>query len=132
MRNGQWCMAHVDFPLPEDAMRARDGSAVGIYVARRYEHPNDSDLDEWRELMTRWFQFGTFCPLLRVHGQFPYREMFNVAPEDHPAYQTMLAYDKLRYRLMPYIYSLTGMVTQNDYTVMRAQEGRIGSKVLQG
>ena len=46
--------------------------------------------------------------------------MFNIAPDDHPAYQTMLAYDKLRYRLMPYIYSLTGMVTQNDYTIMRA------------
>jgi alpha-D-xyloside xylohydrolase len=46
--------------------------------------------------------------------------MFNIAPDDHPAYQSMLAYDKLRYRLMPYIYSLTGMVTQNDYTIMRA------------
>jgi alpha-D-xyloside xylohydrolase len=46
--------------------------------------------------------------------------MFNIAPDDHPAYQTMLAYDKLRYRLMPYIYSLTGMVTHNDYTIMRA------------
>ena len=92
----------------------------GFAVEQRYEHPNESDLDEWRELMTRWFQFGTFCPLFRVHGQFPYREMFNVAPDGHPAYQTMLAYDKLRYRLMPYIYSLTGMVTQNDYTIMRA------------
>ena len=92
----------------------------GFAVEHRYEKPNDSDLKEWRELMTRWFQFGTFCPLLRVHGEFPYREMFNVAPEDHPAYKTMLAYDKLRYRLMPYIYSLNGMVTQNDYTIMRA------------
>jgi len=92
----------------------------GFAVEPRYEHPNESDLDEWRELNTRWFQFGTFCPLFRVHGQFPYREMFNIAPNDHPAYQTMLAYDKLRYRLMPYIYSLTGMVTQNDYTIMRA------------
>ena len=46
--------------------------------------------------------------------------MFNIAPDGHPAYQTMLAYDKLRYRLMPYIYSLTGMVAQNDYTIMRA------------
>ncbi len=91
----------------------------GFAVEPRYEHPNDSDLAEWRELMTRWFQFGAFCPLLRVHGQFPYREMFYVAPENHPAYQSMLAYDKLRYRLMPYIYSLTGMVTQNDYTIMR-------------
>jgi len=92
----------------------------GFAVEPRFERPTETDLDEWRELNTRWFQFGTFCPLFRVHGQFPYREMFNVAPADHPAYQTMLAYDKLRYRLMPYIYSLTGMVTQNDYTIMRA------------
>jgi alpha-D-xyloside xylohydrolase len=92
----------------------------GFAVESRYERPNDADLDEWRELNTRWFQFGAFCPLFRSHGQFPYREMFNLAPENHPAYQTMLAYDKLRYRLMPYIYSLTGMVTHNDYTIMRA------------
>jgi alpha-D-xyloside xylohydrolase len=92
----------------------------GFAVEYRYEHPGNADLDEWRELNTRWFQFGTFCPLMRVHGQFPFREMFNVAPETHPAYQTMLAYDKLRYRLMPYIYSLTGMVTHQDYTIMRA------------
>ncbi|MCG6914092.1 DUF4968 domain-containing protein [bacterium BMS3Abin03] len=92
----------------------------GFAVEQRYEHPDSANLAEWRELMTRWFQFGTFCPLFRVHGQFPYREMFNVAPENHPAYRAMLAYDKFRYRLMPYIYSLTGMVTQNDYTIMRA------------
>ncbi len=91
----------------------------GFAVEIRYEKPNETDLEEWRELNTRWFQFGTFCPLFRVHGQFPYREMFNIALDKHPAYQTMLAYDKLRYRLMPYIYSLTGMVTQEDYTIMR-------------
>jgi alpha-D-xyloside xylohydrolase len=92
----------------------------GFAVEPRYEHPNEADLSEWRELMTRWFQFGAFCPIFRVHGQYPYREMFNVAPDSMPAYRSMLAYDKLRYRLMPYIYSLTGMVTQNDYTIMRA------------
>jgi len=92
----------------------------GFAVEPRYERPNDSALEEWRELMSRWFQFSAFCPLFRVHGQFPYREMFNVAPDDHPAYQSMLAYDKLRYRLMPYIYSLSGIVTQEDYTIMRA------------
>ncbi len=78
------------------------------------------NLEEWRELQTRWFQFGTFCPLFRVHGQYPFREMFNVAPDDHPACQAMLQYDRLRYRLMPYIYSLAGKVTQDDYTIMRA------------
>jgi len=91
----------------------------GFAPEARYEHPNDTDLEEWRELNTRWFQFGAFCPLFRSHGEFPYREMFNIAPEEHPAFKSMLAYDKLRYRLMPYIYSLSGMVTQNDYTIMR-------------
>jgi alpha-D-xyloside xylohydrolase len=69
--------------------------------------------------MTRWYQFGAFCPLFRVHGQYPYREIFNTAPEEHPAYQSMLYYDKLRYRLLPYIYSLAGMAYHNDYTIMR-------------
>lgn len=92
----------------------------GFAVEPRFEKPNEDDLEEWRELNTRWFQFGTFCPLFRVHGQFLYREIFNIAPEDHPAYQAMLSYDKLRYRLMPYIYSLTGAVTHNNYTIMRA------------
>jgi len=92
----------------------------GFAVEPRYERPSQEDLEEWRELNTRWFQFGTFCPIFRVHGQYPYREMFHIAPEDHPAYQSMVAYTKLRYRLMPYIYSLVGMVTYHHYTLMRA------------
>ena len=93
----------------------------GFAVEPRFErNVKPDDLEEWREFNTRWFQFGTFCPIFRVHGQFPFREMYNIAPEDHPAYQTMLAYDKLRYRLMPYIYSLAGQITHDAYTMMRA------------
>ncbi|MCX7798303.1 MAG: DUF4968 domain-containing protein [Melioribacter sp.] len=92
----------------------------GFAVEPRFEKPTEADLEEWRELNTRWFQFGTFCPIFRVHGQYPYREMFNIAPENHPSFQSMLKYDKLRYRLLPYIYSLAGMVTHKDYTIMRA------------
>ncbi len=93
----------------------------GFAVEPRFErNVKDEDREEWRELNTRWFQYGTFCPLFRVHGQFPFREIFNIASENHPAYQAMLEYDRLRYRLMPYIYSLTGMVTHDDYTIMRA------------
>jgi alpha-D-xyloside xylohydrolase len=105
----------------------------GFAVEPRFErNVKANDLEEWREFNTRWFQFGTFCPLFRVHGQFPYREMFNIAPEDHPAYRALLSYDQLRYRLMPYIYSLTGMVTQHGYTIMRALVMDFGrdSKVL--
>jgi alpha-D-xyloside xylohydrolase len=92
----------------------------GFAVEPRYERPTEKDTEEWRELNTRWFQFGTFCALFRSHGEFPYREIYSIAPEHSPAYTTMVAYDKLRYRLMPYIYSLAGMVTHSDYTIMRA------------
>ena len=91
----------------------------GFAVEHRYEHAQGKDLDEWREQMTRWYQFGAFCPLFRVHGQYPYREIYNVAPESHPAYRSMLYYDKLRYRLLPYLYSLSGMTWRRDYTLMR-------------
>jgi len=91
----------------------------GFAVERRFENPSKKDLEEWRELNTRWYQFGVFCPLFRVHGQYPFREIFNIAPADHPAYSSMLYYNKLRYRLIPYIYSLAGMVYFDDYTIMR-------------
>ena len=79
----------------------------------------NEDLKEWRELQTRWSQFGCFIPLFRVHGQWPTREIWNIAPDNHPAYQSFVYYDKLRYRLMPYLYSLAGWVHFNDYTIMR-------------
>ncbi|MGM9767127.1 MAG: TIM-barrel domain-containing protein [Candidatus Cryptobacteroides sp.] len=79
----------------------------------------NEDLKEWRELNTRWYQFGCFVPLFRAHGQWPFREIYNIAPEDHPAYESMTWYTRLRYRLMPYLYSLAGSVTFDDYTIMR-------------
>ena len=79
----------------------------------------NADHKEWRELNTRWFQFGAFCPLYRAHGQYPFREPWEIAPEGHPAYESILYYTQLRYRLMPYIYSLAGMTWFEDYTIMR-------------
>ncbi|RAJ82071.1 alpha-D-xyloside xylohydrolase [Chitinophaga dinghuensis] len=93
----------------------------GFFVEDKYDRPNPVGpaLQEWRELNTRWFQYGAFCPLFRSHGQYPYREMFNIAPEGSEAFNTMLYYDQLRYRLLPYIYSLAGNVYHQDYTIMR-------------
>jgi alpha-D-xyloside xylohydrolase len=91
----------------------------GFVVPEKFERPNAESLEEWRELTTRWSQFGAFVPLFRVHGQYPFREIFNTAPEDHPAYKSFLYYDKLRYRLMPYIYSLAGASYHDNYTIMR-------------
>jgi alpha-D-xyloside xylohydrolase len=88
-------------------------------VPEKFEKPDAEGLEEWRELNTRWYQFGAFVPLFRAHGQFPYREIFNIAPEDHPAYQSFLYYDKLRYRLLPYVYSMAGAAYHDNYTLMR-------------
>ncbi len=94
----------------------------GFFVENKYDMPNPKGaaLAEWRELNTRWYQYGSFCPLFRSHGQYPYREIFNIAPEQSEEYQSMLYYNRLRYRLMPYIYSLAGHTHHSDYTIMRA------------
>ena len=60
-----------------------------------------------------------FAPIYRSHGQFPYREPWNIAPEGTDTYQVIKACLEMRYRLMPYIYSLAADVYFNDYTIMR-------------
>lgn len=94
------------------------------YVAAQAEwekthKEGNADLAEWRELNTRWFQFGAFCPLFRSHGQYPFREPWAIAQDDSVTYKSMVYYTQLRYRLMPYIYTLAGMTWHNDYTIMR-------------
>ena len=91
-------------------------AAQQIYDRTKVEN---EDLKEWRELQTRWNQFGTFIPLFRSHGQWPLREIWNIAPDEHPAYKSFVYYDKLRYRLMPYLYSMAGWAHFKDYTLMR-------------
>jgi len=69
------------------------------------------------ELFTRWFQFGAFCPTFRIHGQAP-KELYG-SQWSAQGKANMLAVDQLRYRLMPYIYSLAWKVTSQGYTMMR-------------
>lgn len=81
--------------------------------------PTAADTTEWRELNTRWFEYATFLPITRIHGQFPLREPWEFGGNASPAYAAMLKFDRLRYRLLPYIYSLAGAVTQSAGTIMR-------------
>jgi alpha-D-xyloside xylohydrolase len=94
----------------------------GFSVPARFsaERPKPEDVEEWRELYTRWFEFGAFTPLVRSHGEFPNREMWFFGGESDPAYQAQLKFDRLRYRLLPYVYSLAGEVTRRAGTMMRA------------
>jgi len=82
-------------------------------------HPTPENRAEWLELNDRWFQFSTFCPILRVHGQQQLREMFNLGDETSAIYESELKFDRLRYALLPYIYSLAGAATQEGGALMR-------------
>jgi alpha-D-xyloside xylohydrolase len=72
----------------------------------------------YRELFVRWFQFGTFSPIFRVHGTRTndQNELWSYGPQ---AQKILTSYDRLRYELMPYIYSVAWKVTNESYTPMR-------------
>jgi alpha-D-xyloside xylohydrolase len=74
----------------------------------------------YRELYVRWFQFGAFLSMFRSHGTDTPREIWRFGNPGEPMYDSLVKFLRLRYQLMPYIYSLAGQVTQEDYTMIRA------------
>ena len=78
----------------------------------------DPDDPAYRELFVRWFQFGTFNPVLRVHGtrKTDQNELWSYGPD---AQKILVNFDRLRYRMLPYIYSLAWKTTSEGYTPMR-------------
>jgi len=73
----------------------------------------------YRELYVRWFQYATFLPMLRAHGTDTPREVWRFGEPGEMFYDTLVKFLRLRYRLMPYIYSVAGIVTHRDYTMLR-------------
>jgi alpha-D-xyloside xylohydrolase len=72
----------------------------------------------FRELFVRWFQYATFNPILRVHGTRnpDENELWSYGPD---AQTILVKFDRLRYRMLPYIYSLAWKTTSEGYTPMR-------------
>lgn len=90
---------------------------IGAFFAPRSLYPGQASDPMYRELFTRWFQYGAFCPIFRVHGTDFAKEMWRFGPQ---AEAILDRYDRLRYRLMPYIYSQAWWVTHDGGTLMRA------------
>ena len=72
------------------------------------------------ELYVRWLQLGTFLPMFRSHGTDTPREIWNFGGRGEPFYDAIERFIRLRYRLMPYIYSMAGMVRLHNETMMRS------------
>ena len=71
------------------------------------------------ELYTRWYQWCCFLPIFRGHGTDCRRELWNFKGADGVFYQAMLRVNKLRYELLPYIYSTAGKVWLYDASMIR-------------
>jgi alpha-D-xyloside xylohydrolase len=78
----------------------------------------DPDDPAYQELFVRWFEYGTFCPIFRVHGtrKTDQNELWSYGAD---AQKILVNFDRLRYRLLPYIYSLAWKTTSSAYTLMR-------------
>ncbi len=74
----------------------------------------------YRELYVRWLQFGAFLPMFRAHGAETPREPWRFGDIGDPSYDTIVSFINLRYRLLPYLYTLQGWETHRHYTTMRA------------
>ena len=74
----------------------------------------------YRELYTRMFQYGAFLPVFRSHGTDTPREVWRFGKPSEPFYDSLIQMIHLRYRLLPYIYSLAGKVHTDSYTITRA------------
>ena len=99
-------------------------SDLGGFFANNY---NDSYMDEtatknplYQELYVRWMQYGVFCPMMRSHGTEVPRELYYYGKAGEPVYDALLGAIKLRYSLLPYIYSLAHDVSANNGTYQRA------------
>jgi len=91
---------------------------IGAFITDIH-FPGGTGDPAYRELYVRWFQFGAFSPIFRAHGTNTPREVWQFGAPGDPAYEALVASDRLRYRLMPYIYSTAWKVTHDDYSFMR-------------
>jgi len=83
------------------------------------DYPQGINDPAYRELYVRWFQFGAFSPIFRSHGTGTPREVWRFGKAGNMIFDALLQAIHLRYRLMPYIYSIAWRITNDHYTLMR-------------
>lgn len=99
---------------------------IGAFFVKRgiqwfWDGEYDKGYDDlgYRELFTRWFQYGCFLPMFRSHGTDFRRELKYFGEQGEPFYDSLIKANHLRYQLMPYIYSIAARVWKDDYTMLR-------------
>lgn len=94
-------------------------SDIGGFFADRWKKDGGNKSPEFQELYVRWMQFGAFCPMMRSHGTDLPREIWNFGDRGTWCFDAQEKSIKLRYKLLPYIYSTSWDVSHNNGTFMR-------------
>lgn len=94
-------------------------SDIGGFFANHWNEGGGAKNPKYQDLYVRWMQFGTFCPMMRSHGTEVPREIWNFGKRGDWCFDAQEKMIKLRYRLLPYIYSTSWDVSSNDGTFMR-------------
>lgn len=94
---------------------------IGGFFARDYNHAGMPAYSNpaYQELYTRWMEYGLLCPVMRSHGTDTPRELYLYGKAGEPVYDALLATVRLRYRLLPYLYSQAWQVVSHDASYMR-------------
>jgi alpha-D-xyloside xylohydrolase len=109
-----FCMAGVPYWTTDTAGFFRGVGQVATEDGGGYANQHKSK--EFQELLIRWMQYSTFCPVQRIHGYQSQTEMWRY---NESTYASLLDMVRLRYSLLPYNYALARMVAVEDYTMMR-------------
>ncbi|MBI9050190.1 MAG: glycoside hydrolase family 31 protein [Anaerolineaceae bacterium] len=86
----------------------------------------ESTSHDFRELIIRWFQYGAFCPIFRLHGhRLPNTDDFSGGPNEvwsfgEEAYQIIQRTMALRERMRPYIMEQMAITSETGTPLMRA------------
>ena len=99
-------------------------SDIGGFFPSEYNKPGEAQTCSrnplFQELYVRWLQFGLFNPMMRSHGESSKREIWEFGKKGEPVYDAIEKAIRMRYALLPYIYSTAWQVSANDDSFMRA------------
>jgi alpha-D-xyloside xylohydrolase len=118
---GNWETSTARLPMGNSRASCLD-ARYSFFVKRKLNCSGrrcDEGNDLLPRLFVRWFQYGAFLPMFRAHGTDTPREIWRFGEPGEPFYDALVSALGLRYRLLPYNYSLAGWTTQHDYTMLR-------------
>ncbi len=95
-------------------------SDIGGFFAGVYRRNGGSQNKMFQELYVRWLQYGTFTPMMRSHGTDVPREIYQFGQKGDVVYDVIEKFIKLRYSMLPYIYSVSWDVSKNNSSFLRA------------